>query len=194
MGRGRSKSGGVTKASAGVTSVTVQSGQTVDLEKPLVYGDNDKAIAGNLRASLEAQETKRLKAKTEYGCCYDENGNLIGREYHEGRGSVAVPSSVMSDAKVFTHNHPRGKGEETSLGGTFSTADINLFAARHQTTNRASAAEGTYSITKGNNFNGQGLVRYYNSAYSQAKTGHNQRESQLVTKFRSGSISYSEKE
>ena len=92
MGRGRSKvGGGGGGGSKQVTTVTVQSGATVQLDQPLVYGAKDPAVTGAVRTAIEAQETKRLTAKVEYAYVADQNGNQIGSERRGGAGSVSTP-------------------------------------------------------------------------------------------------------
>lgn len=169
----------------------MQSGRTIQLEKPLVYGDKDAAITGDLRTALEAQEEKRLKAKVEYGACYDDDGNLVGSEAKGGRGSVRIYSQLSPSATTMTHNHPRGKNEEDNLGGTFSEADCRGFARfPQQRTMRASAAEGTYSMTKGPNFNGTGFLSFVRSAEAKATKAHADREKALRSDLSTGKISF----
>lgn len=166
MGRGSSKAGG---GSGGGTMVVTQvmddDGSMIDLASmPLTYGPKDAALTGNARKSIEAFEDRRYKFKSEYGYAVDANGNLIGKEIHGGRGSVRMPFSIMAQAQAFSHNHPRGKGEAGTLGGTFSGDDLRTFEARSNIkTFRATAKEGTYSISKGSNFNGKGFTSMVSS-------------------------------
>ena len=102
MGRGSSKasiSGGDS-----VTSVTVQSGEVVEFDKPLTYGSKDASITGNMRSVLEAQEQKRLKSKVEFGVVYDDNGNVIGSEVRGGSNGLYMPAMDMDAGAVFTHS------------------------------------------------------------------------------------------
>ena len=145
-------------------SVVTQSGDTVELSVPLVYGGYDSAVNAKARAVMEAQEDKRLGAKSEYGLLTDEDGNPIAPEKHGSRNGIKFSENEMTSAKILTHNHPRGKNEEGVLGGTFSTDDLNTFSKLdNMTTIRASAAEGTYSMTKGKNFNKSEFNSYVKS-------------------------------
>jgi len=161
MAKSESKAGGGGRMAA--VSVVVQSGDKIDLsETPLVYGNNDPAIRGTARQAVEAQETKRLSAKSEYAIVLDENGNQIVPESHGSKGKVVV--NGLSQATIMTHNHPRGKNEEGTLGGTFSNKDCLRFSEKTRLqTMRASAAEGTYSITKGKGFDADGFRKYSSS-------------------------------
>ena len=160
MAKGASKGNGRGGGLTMVKSVVTQSGDTIDLsETPLIYGNNDQAIQGLARQTVEAQETKRLSAKSEYAIVLDENGNQIAGESHGTKGRVVV--NGLNEATIMTHNHPRGKGEEGTLGGTFSYKDcLRLSEKPRLQTMRASAAEGTYSISKGKNFDADGFRRY----------------------------------
>lgn len=189
MGRGTSKGGGANS----VNEVTVQSGNVVKLNSPLVYGDKDPNVDGAMRASLEKQEAKRLKSKIEYGYPVGEDGKTkFGGEIRGGRDGVAVPVYALQNSAAYTHNHPRGKGEENDLGGTFSTQDITVFANYNVKTFRASAAEGTYSISKGKNFDGMGLKAYMNSMSAKNDTVKNQQYTKLLDKCRFGEIKWSD--
>lgn len=159
-GRGGSQNGGNSGMSVS-TSAVAQDGTTIDLsDTPLRYGGNDKALSTKERAALETQEKKRLSAKVEYAYAVDADGNPVGKEKRGGKGAVSVPYSMYVDGGTLTHNHPRVGDEAGMLGGTFSTADITAFATRDIRTMRASASEGTYSISKGKDFNAKGLNSY----------------------------------
>ena len=149
MGRGESKANG----SFGTRNVMTQSGDVVELSEPLMYGKEDSSISKAQRAILENQEKKRATAKIEYGLVVDENGTIVGPEAKGNGGHVTFDSSQFVTNGVMTHNHPRGKGSEGVLGGTFSEGDLRVFGKTKLKTMRASAAEGTYSITKEKNFN-----------------------------------------
>lgn len=167
--------------------VTDTNGGTIDLsDSPLVYGSHDGAVSGALRTALEGQESKRLSAKVEYAQSFDENGNPTSKEKRGGGGAVKVTYSQL-DSAVLTHNHPRGEGE---LGGTFSQADIRNFSHFRMNTHRASAKEGTYSISKGSNFDGAGLRRHYADVDRSAYAAYKSRNASLTSSYRSGSITW----
>jgi hypothetical protein len=156
---------------------------------PLIYGANDAAVSGNLRKTLEAQEKKRAKNQTEYALVTDANGNVIGTERHGGKGSVTLQGSQITYGKVFTHNHPRSGKETGYLGGTFSDTDLRVFSKTNFTTMRASAAEGTYSMTKTANFNKSGFDSYVRSITKQRQSEYTSSVNKLMAQ-NNGSMSY----
>ena len=175
-----------------VTSVTGQGGHNIDLtDYPLRYGNHDSAISGATRAMLEAQETKRLDAKVEYGYALDADGNLIG-EKRGGRGSCSLPASYYMNGEILTHNHPRTGDEAGTLGGTFSTQDFKVLTVGNLKTMRASAAEGTYSITKGKNFDGAGLLKYRRQLEKDANAAAKKRVQEAGERYKRGEISSSQ--
>jgi len=173
------------------TSVTVQSGTTADLsDNPLRYSADSTPLSAGQRAAVEAQEKRRLSAKIEFVAVYDANGEQIGAECRGGRGSCSMPERMLNtDGSVLTHNHPCGKGKEGILGGSFSEDDIDMFITSNVRTIRASAAEGTYSMTKGAGFDGKGLMSYIKSVDSDAADKHGQRCKSLTDSYESGRIS-----
>lgn len=188
-GRGGSQNGGNSGMSVS-TSAVAQDGTTIDLsDTPLRYGGNDKALSAKERAALETQEKKRLSAKVEYAYAVDAEGNPVGNEKRGGKGSVSVPYSMYVEGGTLTHNHPRVGEEAGMLGGTFSTADLNGFALRGIRTMRASASEGTYSITKGTNFNAQGLTSYRRELERSANKAAKEKVNSAGEKFKRGEIS-----
>lgn len=112
------------------------------------------------RTAVDAFENKRFKNKIEYGTLIAINGRVL-IEKKGSSGSVSMPSGYYKLASVMSHNHPRGKGEEGLIGGTFSEADISTLNYDRLYTIRATAAEGTYSMTKGVSFDSAGLQAYY---------------------------------
>ena len=162
MGQHTSKSGGKVVGMTVATSAKAADGTDIDLrDTPLRYGDHDAAVTGALRLAVEAQERKRQGAKIEYAMGFNSRGEAIG-EARGGSGSVRTPASFWPTDGLFTHNHPRSaaKGEKGMLGGTFSQEDIACFIRSPIRTMRASASEGTYSITRGAGFDGAGLKAY----------------------------------
>lgn len=190
MGRGSSGLNG--GAGMAVKSIPLSSGGTIELTTPLVYGDKDPNVTGALREALEKQESKRQNAKIEFGYPVDAGGNAVYGEFRGGGGSVGIPQWVINRSKAYTHNHPRAKkGEEGELGGTFSAADLDIFADRNNLkTFRASAKEGTYSISKGKNFDAKGLKSYINGKQKENEIAMNKKHSELADKVYSGKMSY----
>ena len=185
MGRGTSKSG-----VSVLKSVRVQSGNTVDLsDTPLVYGKPDATITGAQRKTLEEQEKKRLDAKVEYGMIVDENGLQRGMEKRGGKNSVKMPYSYFEiENATMTHNHPRGIGEENNIGGTFSSEDLDSFTKHKIRTMRASAAEGTYSISKTNKFDANGFDAFQKKVSSDAFTTYKKAAKEVKNQHSNGSI------
>lgn len=163
MGRGSSGAGGG-KSGGGKIAVVLDKldlgSESIDLSSsPLTYGDNDAALTGAARKSVEAFEDKRYKNKIEYSELIMDDGTVV-ESNKGGKGSVRSSIAARMKADVLTHNHPR---EDGILGGTFSDTDLSNFGKYHQTTYRATTKEGTYSISKGKNFNGKELVSAYKS-------------------------------
>ena len=193
MGRGRS---GISAGTTGksVTSVVTQGGNTLDISAtPLVYGGNDKGISPAQRKALEAQEKKRLTAKREHAMLVGQDGSIVGAEVHGGGGSCPIPWGwTQVQGAVLTHNHPRSTGEEYTIGGTFSPGDVRHFANSKYSTIRASAAEGTYSMTKGNGFDKDGFLKYASSISRQATSDRNTKLKQLQQDVASNKITYTQ--
>ena len=190
MGRGTSKvsGGGMTS----VTSVTTQSGDVVDLSSmPLMYGGHDAALDGKSRQVVEAFEQKRLKYKTEAAILVDADGNQLGNEFKGNRDGVKVPFGLFTSATVMTHNHPRGKGEEGVIGGTFSDADLFTFSeTTHLKTMRASATEGAYSISKSKNFDSKGFNDFVRKTNDTRYNEYRSYAKGLGSDYRKGKIDY----
>ena len=159
-GRGASSSAGGSRGGYSVKTVMTQGGQEVHLTNPLVYGKDDPYLTGESRRKMEDFENRKANAKIEWGYILDKDGNVV-TEHKGGRGSVSFTYNQLAHAKQLSHIHPRGKGEEGYLGGTFSGADTNSWVKNTNiTTMRAKANEGTYSISKGKNFDSQGFLKY----------------------------------
>ena len=151
----------------------VFNGDKIDFDGDLVYTKNDGSLNKTQRPLVEAWETKRSTNKVEYANAFGYQGSEYG-EIRGGRNGVSTPAYYTANkGSVFTHIHPRGNGE---LGGTFSSTDIRTWSNGNGATIRAVAKEGTYSITKGKNFNARGLIQFatqmdykYNGVMRQAK-------------------------
>ena len=167
---------GVTYTTAKESRVRTQSGEIAELgNNPLVYTNSDMYLSSKARAAIDDWEKKRSKSKIEYAYMVDENGFEIA-ENRGGRSSVSTYLSDKLKSDTFTHIHPRGKGDEGYLGGTFSEQDIINFANAANTAKypnsklrsyRAKAAEGTYWIAKANNFDPNGLKDYVKQVFSE---------------------------
>ena len=164
---GSTGAGGSSRTSRGASSspapvsrsqVKVQNGNTVTLDKPLQYGVKDQNIPDVVRTVIEPWEKIREKSKLEHLLFTDDAGNVIS-DARGGKTAVAINLTRRQEKLVttMTHNHPRANNV---LGGTFSQADLKAFTNPKLTklrTLRATAAEGTYSISKGANFNNRGF-------------------------------------
>lgn len=95
-------------------------------------------------SKCEEIEAKSVKRKTEQISVVDDNGNVTFQK-SGGRGSVRFTTQDMMtfSGKTITHNHPG------DFGGTFSEADISVFAKCGARSIRAVGAEGTYSLERG---------------------------------------------
>lgn len=161
-GRGASSGGSGSSGGGAVytgdTSLNIN-GDQIDLSNsPLIYGDLDSALAGNARTVIEQFESRRYGMKSEYSRFIDSNGNII-EDNHGGKSTVGASYNARMTADAMSHNHPRGNGV---IGGTFSDADISNFARFNQKTYRATAKEGTYSISKTGFFNKRVATDYKN--------------------------------
>lgn len=170
MGRGSSGIG----SGSTVTSVMSQGGKKINLfSTPLVYG-LDKNITQAQRKTLEAQEKKRETAVIEHALLVGQDGSVAGAEVSGGSGSCNIPGNwSWKQGAILTHNHPRGAGEDWLIGGTFSTTDLRLFASGKYGAMRASAAEGTYSISKDKGFDANGFASYVRKIASTATRKRN---------------------
>lgn len=188
MGGGKSTSS--KRGGGSVSQVRTQAGLTVDLEKPLVYSDPKHGMTKSQLQELERFENKNRNRKSEYGLVLDANGNVLGEKRGEkGRISMYRPAGT----EVFAHTHPRGDGgDEPYVGGTFSTGDLRTFSLMPEKTMIATASEARYSMTKGKNFDAQGLVSYGNKMYDKRRKEYTDRWNKAKNKYKNGDISYSE--
>ena len=201
MGRGSSKAGGSAGGGGGTqlqnqvqpqtqpvgdTTLNIN-GDIIDLSaSPLVYGSNDPSLTGNARAVTEAFENKRYQNKVEYSQFIDANGNILETN-KGGKGSVSASMWARQTADVMSHNHPRQDG---IIGGTFSDGDIRNFGMFNQTTYRATAKEGTYSITKGTNYHGRSMLNAYRAEVNRLTSNARSAGAQLKSDYRNGTVTY----
>ena len=175
--------GGVAKG-----ELTLPDGSKIEFDGDLVFGELDKAVPDAVRKNLDAWETKRSKAKIEYGMSYYPDGTPIGKEMRGGKGSVRSPLSYhATDGATFTHNHPRGDG---LLGGTFSGADLRNFANGGNATCRATAKEGTYSISKTKNFDSKGFNSYVAKVEADVRKTYKSEHKKISDAYNNNKISY----
>lgn len=184
---GRSSSSGFSSGS-GVSGSLQIGDETIEFEGTLRYGGKDKAVPEAVRKNMEAWENKKRSRKAEYAISYDKDGNPIGKEVRGSRNSVRTPEEFHSTKDAtFTHVHPRTEGE---MGGTFSDADLWNFANFANKTMRATAKEGTYSISKTDKFDKDGFMDFMqkHNAVTQAAYKDKSRElyEQAQEKLKSG--------
>ena len=170
---GRGNSGLSPKSKNSITSLSLGDGTKIDLSDfPLTYGEKDAYVDGDRRKAIEEFESKRFTAKIEFGRVVDKDGNVLC-DNKGSKGSCRLDyTALQSEGGVATHNHPRTGSEAGELGGTFSQADLRIVAHRKISTMRATAAEGTYSLTKQPGFNSEGFMRYVDGSYAKLRTAY----------------------
>lgn len=171
---GRGNSGLSPKPTNAATSLSLDDGTEIDLSDfPLTYGEKDAYVDGDRRKAIEEFEDKRYKAKIEYGRVIDKDGNTLC-DNRGGRDSCRLSYfALQSEGGIATHNHPRSGLDAGELGGTFSTADLSVVANRKISTMRATAAEGTYSLTKQAGFKASEFLSYANRSEAKARAAYN---------------------
>lgn len=171
-------------------SVTGADGANIDLSgSPLHYGGKDPNLTGQIRTTIEQFENARWKNKIEYSRFVDSNGNVI-EDNRGGKGSVKASFGARMTAEAMSHNHPRSGDESGLLGGTFSSGDLNNFVRFGQTTYRATASEGTYSISKLKNFDGHGFKRYFTDEGAKNRGAYSTAMKGLNSSYRAGKMNY----
>lgn len=182
---GKGGSGGSAKG-----ELVLPNGSKIEFEGELKYGSKDVTLTQGARKAIEAWEDKRVKMKVEYGYATDADGNPIGAEIRGSKGSVRMPYQyTQGEGNVWTHVHPRGDG---ILGGTFSEADMRVFASGKAQTARATAKEGTYSISKGTNFDSAGFRSHVSKAKTDFDKNYKTLRQAVERDYSSGKISYND--
>lgn len=185
---GRGASGGGGGGGGATGELVLPNGSKIEFEGTLHFDGDDKALTGKARTEITGWEAKRVKNKVEYAYSVDKDGNPIGREVRGSKGSVRSPHSYHDTPDcTFTHIHPRGDG---MLGGTFSQADLFNFANCRNKTARAAAKEGTYSISKGKNFDTKGFKSFAAKTNADFRTNYNKRAGAAGKAYREGKMSY----
>lgn len=184
--------GGKGRKVIGSASGTLQIGSdSIEFDGDLNYTSNDTSINPTQRAVLDVWEKKRENSKVEYGNAVGYNGSEYG-EVRGGKGSVRTPFYYHDNkGSVFTHIHPRESG---MLGGTFSPADFRSWANLGGQTMRAVAKEGTYSISKGSNFDGKGFMTYALASSKNRDSIYQSEFKQIVSDMKAGKISRTQAE
>lgn len=182
--------GGRRGGSSAKGELVLPSGSKIEFEGTLHYDGDDKALTGNARATVTSWEAKRVKNKIEYGYAVTADGKPVGAEVKGGKGSVQVPYSFTQEVDgTTTHIHPRSDGV---LGGTFSGADIRVFAKGKNKTFRAAAKEGTYSISKTAKFDRAGFEQYAKECEANFKKKYKADSNKAIQDYRNSKITYNE--
>lgn len=184
---GRRGAGGGSSAKG---ELVLPTGSPIEFDGELFFDGDDVNLSGQARTSIENWESRRRGAKIEFAYAVTEDGTQIDREMKGGKGSVRVSRAMHdTDNCAFTHNHPRSDG---MLGGTFSSADLRNFANYKNKTVRATAKEGTYSMSKGKNFDRAGFNQFVSDADSTFVKKVNSNQRTLNNKYRNNEMSYSD--
>lgn len=189
-GRGASSGGGSGGGGSASGELGLPDGTKIEFDGTMHFDGDDAALTADQRRAITAWEDKRVKAKVEYAMSLDEDGNPIGAERRGGKGSVRVPYSYHDTPNsTFSHNHPR---EDGILGGTFSQADASNFANYRGRTIRATAKEGTYSMSKTGKFDAAGFKRHVATGQSQFEATNRKLHDAVYARYRAGEITYSQ--
>lgn len=163
--------------------------ENIEFDGTLNYTKNDSSINQAQRAFLDKWEVKRQNAKIEYANAVGYQGSEYG-EIKGGKNGAKLPNYYTANkGSILTHIHPRGQG---GLGGTFSDTDIRTFSRGNGQTIRAVAKEGTYSISKGKNFDGSGLQKFVTTQYNKYNNQLRSEHSRLQSAVNSGKMSVSQ--
>ena len=183
--------GGITRTASG--QLDFPDGTKVEFDGDLNYGKKDSTLSPAVRKEIETWENKRRKNKVEYAYSVNPDGTPIGPEIKGGRGSVRTPYAYHNTPDAtFTHIHPRGRGQEGYLGGTFSLADLRNWASKANKTGRAAAKEGTYSISKTKKFDAKGFMAMAKKADADFDSSYNSAVKALNAKYHNRTISAAE--
>ena len=189
-GKMAKSSRGGKRGTAVVKNKLVVGGDTIEFDGDLVYTGKDPNLSPAQRSAIEAWEDKRITAKIEYATLADASGSMMG-EVKGGKGSVRTPAwwgTVRNG--VFSHIHPRD--DKTQLGGTFSPDDLFSWINSSNSTIRAAAKEGRYSISKTSSFNRVGMAAYVRSVNKKWKSALDSEVMKLKNSYAQNQISYSE--
>lgn len=168
------------------TTVTTQIG-TAQLNQPIEYTGLDSALSGAQRSTVEGFERAHLTSDVEHGMLVDENGVKVWDGSDGNNGSVSFRDGFQAAGNaqnlVLTHNHPRS--EDGVMGGSFSQGDLGVFVTHDNVkTMRASAAEGSYSITKSSNFDGNGFYADMKKTRANARRAETRRNNAIERQAR----------
>lgn len=154
--------------------------ENIEFDGALRYSKRDRQILVNVRPNVDYWENQRYKSKVEFASSFRIDGTRIG-EVRGTKDKVDVPYAYHATPNaVFTHVHPR---EQTLLGGTFSLKDLENFAKYANKTARATAKEGTYSISKSRKFKKAEFESYIQTMRKNHHDVYESKNERTVKKF-----------
>ena len=154
----------------------------------LKYGKDDSKVDKVIRDKLEIFEDGYINDKKEFSVTYREDGSQVGKIV-TGTEHNVTPIINNDRNLTISHIHPRS-GVPNELGGTFSVADIGVYADYSNIkTMRAAAKEGIYSITKGAHFDKQGFVDYFKKEQDKNRLQYRKEIAKIRMQVGSGNIS-----
>lgn len=152
-------------------------GSQIDLKgMPLTYISKELGVNQKERQALEKIEQRIVKSDVENGAVVDENGNILWQGTSSNNGHVEIP--YIQGISTVTHNHPRANNDGL-LGGTFSNGDLRMLVQTDIKSIRATTSEGTYSISKGKNFDSAGFMAYIGQSELKRRREYNNTERRL---------------
>ena len=167
-------------------------GVRFDYDGNLKYDKIDNSLSKSARDSIIKWESKRQNSKVEYAFVTDENGVAVANEIRGGKKSTRIYSSMFKNNGILTHIHPRDNINGNHLGGTFSEADLQTLGMHDIKTIRAVAKEGTYSISKTNNFKRSEFLSYINGMDRKMKMEVSKQVKPIHAEYYSGKITREE--
>lgn len=167
-------------------------GSTIDLSgSPLSYTKDQAGLDKKQMKTIKSIADRIKNNSKETLAVFDKDGNKIFEK--EGTvDNVSAPKSVMQQAEYDIHNHARGSG---MVGGTFSVSDEkgkgdiqSLVNNTNLKTSFASTKEGTYYISKNNDFKGKQFLSHMKSVESRIKENMSQKLKELDNLREKGKI------
>lgn len=185
MGGGKSAGGSNAQKPIPVSKtmgvLELKNGEIINLkDSPLSYGGKDPSMSTKERQAVETFENEHYTAPIEYGTLIGKDGTTYTVKAGKS-GSVSVPYQAYTKATTMSHNHPRGSG---LLGGTFSMGDLTNFANQKPSTKRATAKEGTYSISRTKSFKKQEFITFAKSVHSKQRATYEAKQQNLNNLFK----------
>lgn len=159
----------------------------------LNYGEIDKTIPSKVRDGMVWFRDKYINNQREYGVTYYENGTIVEDVTVGDAHSVNTYYMPGVPHQTTGHIHPR-VDRPNVLGGTFSETDLKSFLHDEYDTKYADAKEGRYIITKGKNYNHDGLMNYFRNAQKINSNKYGKELASIDHAYYSGEIDYATSE